>query len=376
MVKNFKKLLIILSSLLLTGCWDYKDINERAITLSIGVDIVNDNIEFSGEIAKLTSTSGEDQKARTTGVYNLLAYGKDFEETRIHYDSVTPLPLFLGATRTVAFSRKFAEQNVEPYLNRINKFYDYRKTLLVVVSREPPRELFRMEVEKANSVGFLIEDILSTLKERQMTVYSNVGEILSDIALGEIGYLLPYIGVEEESIQYLGLAVMKNSKLAGTIDMADTDGILYLLADKPVLTESLFSSKEKENKYSLRTSVKKRRFRTDYKNERVIIKVYLDLAAELQYQYYLEPISDEEIKKLESMASEKIKKDIINVFKRSQEEFKCDIFHFVKYFRADHPRIYKQISWEEVYPEADIEVSVKTKIINLGLIDTNAEKKY
>lgn len=376
MIKKLSTFLIILLSFLLTGCWDYKDINEKAITLSVGVDIVNDNIEFTGEIAKLTSSSGNNEKAQAKGVYNLLSYGKDFEEARIHFDSVTPLPLFLGATRVVVFGEKFAKQNVEPYLNRINKFYDYRKTLLVVVSREPPRELFNRKTEKALSVGFSIEDILSNLKEKKMTVYSNVGEILSDIALGKTGYLLPYIGVKDNSIQYLGLAVMKNSKLVSIIDMVDTDGILYLLADKPILTESIFESKEKKNKYSLRTSVKKRKIKTNYKNDRVIIKIYLDLTAELQYQYYLKPISDKQVKELENMVSEKVKKDIISIFKRSQEEFKSDIFHLVKYFRADHPRIYKQISWEEIYPDASIEINIKTKIINLSLVDTNAKKKY
>lgn len=377
MVKKYSKLFIIFLLLFLTGCWDYKDINKRAIALSIGVDVVNDNIEFSGEMAKLVSTSGDNQqKAQTQGVYNLLSYGKDFEEARIHYDAVSPYPVFLGATRVVVLGEKFAKQDIEPYLNRINKFYDYRKTLLVIVSREPPRELLSQKTEKTNSVGFLIEDILSNLKSRKMTVYSNVGEILSDIALGEIGYLLPYVGIKEGSIQYLGLAVMKDSKLVGIIDMEDTDGILYLLADKPVLTESIFSSEEKKNKYSLRTSVKKRKIKTEYKNDKVIIKIDLDLAAELQYQYYIKPISDEQKKELENMASKKIEKDIINIFERSQDEFKCDIFHFAKYFRANHPRIYDQIKWKDVYTEADIEVSIKTKIINLGLIDANAKKKY
>ncbi|WP_432405215.1 Ger(x)C family spore germination protein [Wukongibacter sp. M2B1] len=377
MIKKYSKFFIIFLLLFLTGCWDYKDINERTIALSIGVDVVNDNIEFSGEMAKLVSTSGDNQqKAQTQGVYNLLSYGKDFEEARIHYDAVSPSPVFLGATRVVVLGEKFAKQNIEPYLNRINKFYDYRKTLLVIVSREPPRELLSQKTEKTNSVGFLIEDILSNLKSRKMTVYSNVGEILSDIALGEIGYLLPYVGIKEGSIQYLGLAVMKDSKLVGIIDMEDTDGILYLLADKPILTESIFSSEEKNNKYSLRTSVKKRKIKTEYKNDKVIIKIDLDLAAELQYQYYIKPISDEQKKELENMASKKIEKDIINIFERSQDEFKCDIFHFAKYFRANHPRIYDQIKWKDVYTEADIEVSIKTKIINLGLIDSNAKKKY
>jgi len=377
MIKRSSRLLIPFLLLFLTGCWDYKDINERSIVFSFGIDRIDDKVEFLTEIVNLSSQSGDnnEQKAQSQGIYTLSSSGKDFEEARIHYDAQSPFPVFLGATRVVVFSEKFAKDSIEPYLNRINKFYDYRKTLITVVSREIPRELFKIKTDKSISVGFLIEDIVSNLKEKKMTVYSNIGEILSDIALGDVGFILPYIGIEHGTIKYLGLAVMKDSKLAGIIYMEDTDGILYVLADKPVLTESLYSSEEKNNKYSLRTAVKKRKIKTEYKNNRVLIKIDLNIAAEMRYEYYLNPISAEEIKELENMTSQKIKKDIINIFKRSQDEFECDIFNFAKYFRADHPYIYDQINWKEAYPEADIEVNIKTKIINLGLMDTKAKKK-
>ncbi|WP_432405212.1 Ger(x)C family spore germination protein [Wukongibacter sp. M2B1] len=376
MIKRPNKLLIIFLALFLTGCWDYQDINERSISFSTGVDIVNNNFEFSGEIVKLLSSSkADEQKSQSQGVYTFLSHGKDFEQARLDFEKQNSFPLFLGASKTVIFGEKFAKEGIEPYVNRIDKFYDFRKTLLPVVSRETPKELFKIKVEESISVGFLIDDIISNLKEKKMTVYSDIGEILSDTTLEGIGYMLPYVGTEYGSIKYLGLAVMKNSRLVGIIDMEDTDGILYLLADKPVLTESLFSAEEKNNKYSLRTAVKKRRIKTYYKDGRVSIKVDLNIKAEMRYQYYLKPISDGEIKKIEDKVSKKIKNDILNIFKRSQDEFKCDIFHFLKYFRADHPKIYKQIKWEDAYPEANIEVNIKTKIINLGLMDPNAKKK-
>lgn len=378
MIKKWIKLLIIsIVLLLLIGCWDYRDIDKRAISISIGVDRVNGKIEFSGEIAKLTPSSGGDkEKAQTSNVYKLLSYGDTYEQARIHYDSVNPYPTFLGATRVVVFSRNFAKESIEPYLNRINKFYDYRKTLLTVITREPPKEIFEVKVEKDISVGFLIENIVSNLEGKGLTISSSVGEQLSDIALGKVGYMLPYVGIEEEAIKYLGLAVLKNSKLVNIIDFEDTEGILYLLADNPVLTEVLSFSEDEKNKYSIRTSIKKRKIKTDYKDENPVINIDIDLIAQIQYQYYIEPISDDKIKKLEDMLSKKVKKDIIDIFKKSQKEFECDIFGFARYFRADNPKVYEKIDWEKEYIKADINVNIKTKINNLGLVDPNAKKKY
>ncbi|WFD09194.1 Ger(x)C family spore germination protein [Tepidibacter hydrothermalis] len=377
MIKKLGKALTIsMSVLLLTSCWDSEDINKKSITVSIGVDYVNDNIEFSGEVAKLASASKEEEKAETSDVYKMLSYGKTFEEARVNYDSVNPFSVFLGATRVVVFGEKYAKKGIEPYLNRIDHLYDYRKTLLSVVSREPPRELFNIKVEKDISVGFLIEDIMEHVSSNGEGLYPVTGELLSDIELGEIGYLLPYIGIEEGTIKYLGLAVMKNSKLIGIIDIKKTSGITYILAKEPKIIQIINSSNNEKNKISFRTFVKKRKIKTDYIDGQVTINIDLDLKAQLRYQYYMEPISDEYTKILENKISEKAKNNIEYIIKRAKSEFKCDIFGFARYFRAEHPEIYEKIDWEDAFTKANINVNVNTKIINSSLTDPNAKKKY
>lgn len=378
MIRKINRIsIMIICLLLLTGCWDFVDINNKCIVISLGIDYVNENIEFSGEIAKLAaSPEGKEEKAQPANVYNLLSYGKTFEEARIEYDAINPYPVFLGATRVVVFGENYAKRSIEPYLNRVDRLFDYRKTLLIVVSKEPPKELFQVKTEKDISVGFLIEDIIEHLRVKGETLYPSVGELLSYIAFEKIGYVIPYIGIVEGSIKYLGLAAMKDSKLVGIIDLMDTDGILYLLAEKPVLSEVINSTKNEKNPYSFRISIKKRKITTDYINDKTSISIDLDLVAELRYQYYIEPISDEEVKRLENMISEKVKEDIISIIKRAQKEFECDIFQFGKQFRAKHHELYRQLDWEEEFIRADVNVNVKTKIVNFSLTDPNAKKQY
>lgn len=377
MIKKLSKLLILSVPLLLTSCWDYEDINERSITLATGIDYVNNKIEFTGEIARLSDSNREDSdRAQQEEVFINISYGDDFEEARIHYSSKLPYPLFLGATQIAIFGENFAKEGVEPYLNRINKLYDYRKTLLIVVSQMPPKELFNFKQEQSPSVGLLVEDIVNNLKKKKMTVFSNFGEMLSVLELDGVGYLLPYVGIEDNEISYLGLAVMKDSKLVGVIDYEDTDGVIYVLAEKPVLTESLFAPGNKENKFSLRTAVKRRRINTEYKDGKVIFTIDMLVSGELRYQYYLSRVDSKIEKKLEAMVSQKLKDDIMKSFKRSQEEFKCDIYHFAKNFRAQHPQIYKKLNWEEAYKSAQLNINIETEIINLGLTDPNVNTKY
>ncbi|SHJ73860.1 Ger(x)C family spore germination protein [Paramaledivibacter caminithermalis] len=379
MIQRTSKLLIslLISALLLTGCWDYTDINMMCITVSIGVDSIDGNIEFSGEIAKIISpTDVPKEQNQASGVYNLLSYGKTFEEARINYNTINPFPVFLGATRVVVFGENYAKQGIEAYLHRIDSLYDYRKTLLTAVSRERPKELFEKKVEKELSVGFLIEDILTHLEENGQALYPKVGELLSDISFGKIGYLLPYIGIENNSIKYLGMVVMKDSKMVDILKVKDTSGLLYLLSKNPSLVETIPSTNHEGNFLSFRTKIKKRKVKTDYIDEKVIINIDLNLTSELQYQHYMDLLSDQDIKKYEAIISKRVRNSVISIIEKSQKDFKCDIFRFAKIFKGQHPKIYEQIDWKEAFPNAEINVDVKTKIVNTTLSDTTAKKKY
>ncbi|MTI71624.1 MAG: Ger(x)C family spore germination protein [Firmicutes bacterium] len=377
MIRRYSKILIILviPSLILTGCWDYQDIDKRSIIITVGVDHIKGDVEFATEVARLVPSAGEAKIAKQD-IYKDLSYGKTFEFARVDYDSRRPFPTFLSATRVVVFGPNYAKEGVEPYMNRINKMYDYRKTLLTVVSREPASELIQTKVKKSISVGFLIEDMMTFLSEKGTALYPKVGEILSDISLGDVGYILPYIGKSQESIKYLGLAIMKESKLIGTVDVKNSEGILYLLAEDPVFTEIVTLENDKENKYSFRIKIGDRKIKSEYKEGKPIINVDLELKNQLQYQYYVGPINDEEKKILEKKISKVVKKYITDIIKRSQEEFECDIFSFAKYFRADNPKVYKKIDWSKEYPEIKINVNVKSKIINMNLSDPSAKQNY
>jgi spore germination protein KC len=378
MKKLFKFLVLILIPLLLCSCWDYNDINKRGVVLSVGIDYNSstDNYVFSGEVANFSPSSVQQtEQIKKNNIYIFLAQGHTFEDAKIYTDNSVPLPVFLGASTVVIFGKSLATKSIEPYLHRIDGILDYRKTLLAVVSKEPPEELLKLTTNKSISVGSLIQNNLQHLESSGKALYTTIGEMLSSISLGNVGYVLPYVGIQANDIRYLGLAIMKDSKLIHTIDVKDTDGLLYLLADNPMLVETIPGFKDPNNIFSFNTKVKKRKISAEYIDNTPIINVNLELNSQLNYQYYVEPISEREIIQLENLLSKKIKTDIQTIITKSQKEFQCDIFNFIKYFRADCPKASKSIDWEKAYPAAKVNVNVSTKIINLNLDDPNAKIK-
>jgi spore germination protein KC len=125
---------------------------------------------------------------------------------------------------------------------------------------------------------------------------------------------------------------------------------------------------------STKNSLKQRKIKTDYKNNRVNIYIDLKLNSQLQYLYEFKPVSKDDIKNLEEMISDEIKKNVLSALELSKNQFKCDVFGFARYFKGDSAEEYKQMKWEEEYPYINFHVNVKTTITNTNLLDVKAKK--
>lgn len=377
MIKKYSKLcFVLILSLTLEGCWDYEDINRRSISLAIGIDKKGGKGQANTEFAEFSSSIGKGKEGpQIPGKYHNRAVGRDFEDVRAEYDAKLPFVDFSGANRVVVFSREYSQDGIEQYINRIDFIQGLRKSLLVVVSRETTDTLFEANVVNDISVGYAIEDTIRSLSKQGMTIYKTAQDIQSDIQVKEIGFLLPYVGLEDSSIKLLGLAVMKDAKLVGLIDRKEARGFLFLVEDKPIFRESIINPEDNSNKLSVEAVLKKRKINTSYVDNKININISLNLDVKLQYEYFLEPISSKAISELEDIIEQQVKKEVNNALEKSKGEFKSDVFGFARYFRADNPRIYNELKWKEEYPSAKFNVDVKVKVVNTNLLNTDMKKR-
>ena len=378
MIKRYNKIIItLLLPLYLAGCWDYRDVNRRAITLSVGIDGIDNESEFTGEIARLVSNTSQSKgMSQITDVYKYRSLGKYFEGTRADFNAKITFPDFPAATRVIAFSKKYAEKKgIESYINRSYFTIGLRSAVLVAICKEPAKELFTGKIENDIFIGYGIEDTIRYLDETGTALYKTVQDIQTDIQFGDIGFLLPYITKEDnKNIKYLGFAVMKDSKLIDIIDYKESTGFLYLVAKKTTVERVIPHPQNGKNLVSVKSVLGKRTIRTKYEDNKINIYIDLKLNAQIQYAYNIEPLSKAEVKKIEEIVSNMTKEEVMRAIKRSQNEMQCDVFGFAKYFRAEHPIEYKKMNWKEEYPKANFHVNVKTTIKNTSILDPNGKK--
>ncbi|MDP4177667.1 MAG: Ger(x)C family spore germination protein [Bacillota bacterium] len=370
--RYYNMIWLLIIPLFLTGCWDYRDVNKRSINLSVGVDDVNGNVLYGAEFAKLMPDSSRNSSgmAQVSGVYYLESLGENFEDSRSAFESQLPFQDFTGPWRVITFSEKYAEnEGIEAYINRTYNIQTFRNSVLMTICKGSVRELFNSKINNDVCTGYGIEDTIKCLDDSGGTLYKTSQQVKSDIDFKSIGFLLPYITKENGTIKYLGLAVMKNSKLIRIIDRKESTGFLFLLSKNPNDIDVISHPRDENISISTKTTLGKKHIKTSYKDKKIHINIDLKLNSQIQYEYYAKPISNEDMKKIESEISKKIKKAVISSINLSQNEFKSDVFGFARCFKAENPIEYRNMDWIKEYTDAVFDVNVETTIKNTNLID-------
>lgn len=373
-IKYFSLLICLgFISLLFTGCWDYKDIEKRSLVMTIALDKSGaDKVRFDDEVAEFVYSTTSQVK------YNLIHYqgeGNNFDKARVDIEATVRNELNNGSVRALVIGEKFArEDGIEEYLNRINKLYDIRKTVNLIISKCPTKELIETSVKENRSVGFFVEDNIRTLFQHSH-INVNVAKAVSDIRTDGIGTLIPCIDLENQKIKYVGLAVMKDSKLIDILSSQNTTGILLVDAPKVPMTITIIDPKDSSNTLAFKLTKVKRKIKTYYENNEVTIDLPLDVSASMTHQYRIVPKDEKAIEEIEEALSKSLKNSVDEAIRKSQNDYKVDVFDFIKYFKAQHHLKYRSINWSEAYPKAKINVMVNVNITNKNGMDYENKQK-
>ena len=169
---KIKILLIILITLTLTGCGNYRELNDMAIITGVSIDKTEDNYELGFLIANSPKidTSSKEGEARTT-VYT--AKGKTVSIAASNIDYKSPKKLYFGHINIVIISEDIAKEGffkVEDYLLR---HYESRKRFFLMQAKDSKAKNILKTISPLESFPSQgIASLIKSNKEAQSVVES------------------------------------------------------------------------------------------------------------------------------------------------------------------------------------------------------------
>jgi len=384
-IKNKRKrkwpylLLLFINLLLLSGCWDSRDVKQLSIITALTFDLTDDKqIEVTAQIfvpKALSSGGGQQGSSGGSGEVVTIAgqAGTNITDALSKLQTKLPRKLFWGQTKVFIFGEKLAEEGLQEHLDFLQRQPNIKGNSFVYVSEGEGKSILEVPANIEQYSSEVIRDLTDLRIGMQVT--------LQDLDTMLIGMsqaaALPYarVGTYEktsgEAIQYVyidGSAIFQKDKMIGTITEEETRGVLWL---RDEITEHTVIEKleGEEGLVSIRSDSSRVKLHPEIKNGTWKMRVAIEATGWIsQNGTALDSSNPAVLKRIE----EQYKKDIENRIKlalgKVQHEFKADVTNFAKEFYRKYPKQMRKEKqkWDEKYPEVEVTFDIKADIVRQG----------
>lgn len=385
-----KKLMLLLILFLLTGCWNYQELNSLAIATGFAVDIVDDEYEVTVLISNSQKESSSDSKSSaSSAVYK--GKGKTIEEAIKDSSMAISKQIYVSHIEVLVLSEEVAKDKILEVVDFFFRYPQTRNEFFVVISENckagdtflvtTPLETFPSQNISKNL------EVTSKLQGHIYTVTFN--DFIKNLIEEGVSPVLPTISIigdieegnkdknieQNEPNTYLKLGMMGIFKKDEFIDISNKEqsqGINFL--NDEVIT-TLIRTEQDDGFVVVELNDSKTKIDVEINN---IPKYKVSINANGTITEVSDNIDIEEneiIEQIKISSIEEIKKYCIEGINYAKK-LKTDIFGFGNLvYKKDH-KLWDKIKdkWEEeLFNQVEVEFDVKLDLKTKGSIDDSIE---
>ena len=379
MKKIFKTFILVIVLFSLSGCFNYKEINEYAIVSGISIDQSKDDPN-KYEVGIQIMNAKKDEESDNSLITIYKAEGNTLYQAfeKIMLDS--PKELYLGHNEVVVISEELLKyRNPLDYLDYFMRDSEVEKDSLVMVAKN----------ENAYNVLKIItpiETIPSKNLKSTLSIADNFSGILTMVTIDEFISSLSNSGQEaiipsiiitgnvkdgenmenikesdpDAKLKFGNLGFFKDSKLVGYLSSDESTGYNFLAKTQ---NETYVNVKCDDKNYAtIRISTSDLKEELSFKNNKPKVNVNVKVTADLlEYNCAADFIEDESyIKKLERKSAVKITKLMTKATDKLYKKEKSDVLGYGLKFYGQKYNEMKKLGYSKEKIKDDISFSFKT----------------
>lgn len=352
MKKIFKITIFIIILFTLSGCFNYKEINDYAIVSGISIDENNKKSVDKYKVGIQIMNAKKDEESDSSLITFYEASGKTIYDAleKIMLDS--PKELYLGHNEVVVISEDLLKkENPLNYLDYFMRDPESEKDAVVMVSKEKDASSILKVITPLETLPS--KNLRSTLSVADnfsgILTLVTIDEFISDLSNPKVEAIIPSVKIEgkvnkgekmdniKESdpntkLTFDTLGYFKNNKLKGYLSTNESVGYNFL-ANLP--KESYVNVKCDDKNYAtIRISNNNFKEKFYYDNKKPVVNVKIKVNADLlEYNCKTDFLNDKKvIKKLESKAKARINKLMSETTNKLYKKDKADALKYAEKF--------------------------------------------
>lgn len=379
-----KKLIILLLLFLITGCWNYRELNDLDIVSALGITKDGDKFHIYMQIMA-TKKEGSDGASSTVPILTIESTGVTIHDAYRKASLESAKELYIGHTSIVVIDEETAKKGINDLLDFLIRDPESRKQFHILIT--PKKDIKDVMSILTPIEKFPTDDILSTIKTASKK-YGSVtpityDELVSLVYAEGVETVIPGITVVGEkkdvddkknteksisnaNIKLTGLGVFNKDKFLGYLSAEDS--IAYNLIRNNIKGITISAKCDDKNYSTMELAKTKTNIEIEEKPH-LKVKITLNADANLseincKYDLFSSKDRDKLIKIFEKRIAAMISSSIDYV----QYNYQSDIFGFGRALHIKNFEKWNELKsdWNNIFKNLDYEIKAKVNFISRG----------
>ena len=375
-----KKFILILAFIfLLSGCYDYKELNDYSIVTGIAIDKNEDKYEVSVLISNSSKSSTETDSKESNVVVHT-GKGTTLYSAFKDIGLVSPKEIYIGSFSVLIISQDIAREGINNVVDLFLRYPSSRKSFYIVISKDKAKDVLKIMTPLANFPSQNISNNLSSSTNLQGIIGKiNFNKLLSILVQNGVDpaiNTIKVIGNEEKGskqsnlettkpqtyVKLDNLAIFKNYKLVSIANRNESIGINFINGN---VKETYLKLNYNDGYVVIDTNKIKTNIEAKLDNKP---KVKINIKGEAKIIECNGDINLEDYKtveKLQKLSNKKIKK-IVNQGISLAKKNNTDIFGFGLIFSKNYPKYFEKNknNWDKIFKNLNIDTNIKIILKN------------
>ena len=380
-MKRIKFLILLLP--LLSGCYNYRELNELGITTAVSIDYKDNNFYVIAEVINPI----KQQDASSSNNSPFVNYNSSSSSLQDAFRKVvleSPRQLYAAQLEIIVLSEEVVNNHLEEVLEYFARDPESRTEIKIIVAKTE-------DSTKAITLQTLLTSLSSSNIINSLDLQSKVLGMSYPVTLNELlnMYIDPYlevvlpsmtlygnyeIGDEKENIttsspiaivKIDGSTITKDNKILGYLDLEESK-ILNLINGK--LKETIIKMNYYDGYIIFEPNRIKVSRELDIKNN--IIKINISgYSKTKEIQSNIDLKDPKEVEKLNKALNMELEKKITDTFNSIREKYGTDVFGFQELYYRTNYKYFKEncTNWyEDIYPKIKLEVKANVRLYEKG----------
>lgn len=380
-MKKIKYLFLLIP--LLSGCYNYRELNELGITTAISIDYIDNNFNVIAEVVNPIKQQ-DASSSNNSPFINYKSSAPTLQEAFRNVVLESPRQLYASQLEIIVLSEEVVNNHLEEVLEYFSRDPETRTEIKVIIAKTE-------DSTKAITIQTLLTSFSSSNILKSLELQSQVLGVTYPVTLNELlnMYINPYqeivlptmqiegnpnIGDEKENIttsspkttiKISGTAITKDNQILDYLNIEESK-ILSIINGK--LKETIINIEYNDGYIVFEPNRIKVSKEVNIKNNTIKINISgYSKIKEIQTKINVK--DPKEVKKLNQKLNKELETKVSETFQNIRQKYNTDIFNFQElYYKENHKYFKKNCSnwYQDIYPKIKLEVTSNIKLYEKG----------